>query len=88
MTAGNVEKLKDEIARLEAAASAAAEKRAEQERRHLNLPSQGTTRWRIKHRVWLARFLAFALHEERLKRQPQIDRLRRKLDRLKAGQLS
>jgi len=85
MTADHAEKLEDQIARLAAAADAAASRRAEQERRRLGLPTPGSTRWRGKHRAWLAHYLALARQEERIKRQPQIDRLTRKLDRLNAG---
>jgi hypothetical protein len=81
MTGCHLSRLQHEIARLEASAEAAARKQAEDERRRLNLPSPGTTRWRRKDQLWLSEYLARARDDERTKRQPQIDRLRRKITR-------
>lgn len=76
--------LQNAIDRLLATAEAAAQKRAESERRRLNLPSPNTTRWRRTDQAWLARYLTVARSEERARRQPQIDWLTRKVERLDA----
>ena len=76
--------LQNAIDRLVATAEAAAQKRTELERRRLSLPSPNTTRWRRTDQAWLVRHLTFSRAEELAKRQPQIDWLTRKVERLNA----
>ena len=85
MNTPTIIKIQNAIDRLVATAEAAAQKRAESERRRLiNLPSPNTTRWRRTDQAWLCRYLTFARSDELAKRQPQIDWLTRKVERLNA----
>ena len=84
MNTPTIIELQNAIDRLVATAEAAAQKRAEFERRRLNLPSPNRTRWRRTDQAWLDRYLTFARSDELAKRQPQIDWLTRKVERLNA----
>jgi hypothetical protein len=84
MNTPTIIQLQNAIDRLVATAEAAAQKRTESERRRLSLPSLNTTRWRRTDQAWLVRYLTFSRAEELAKRQPQIDRLTRKVERLNA----
>jgi hypothetical protein len=76
--------LQNAIDRLVATAEAAAQKRTDLQRRRLDLPSPNTTRWRRTDQAWFGRYLTFARSDELAKRQPQIDWLTRKVERLNA----
>ena len=84
MNTPTIIELQNAIDRLVATAEAAAQKRTESERRRLSLPSPNTTRWRRTDQAWLVRYLTFSRAEELAKRQPQIDWLTRKVERLNA----
>ena len=86
MTTDAIAKLQTAIDALIAASEAAVSKRVEHELRRQLRPTPGTTKWRVKDQLWLARYRLRARIEEIAKRQAQIDRLTRKIERLLLAQ--